>query len=110
MGFFIIGRLEENRLIGQSFIENRKHALQLRAARAQLRFVNGPSLLLTDEFQKVGPPPREQVLEHPRGTTLHRYRRSTPAKKKTPVLLVPPLMVRPYIYDLRKGASFAQTL
>ncbi len=92
------------------FIENRRHALQIRAARAQLRFVNGLSLLLTDEFQKVGQTPSRKVLEHPRGTTLHRYTRSTPAKKKTPVLLVPPLMVRPYIYDLRKGASFAQTL
>ena len=92
------------------FIENRRHALQLRAARAQLRFVNGLSLLLTDEFQKVAPTPSKKVLEHPRGTTLHRYERATPPRKKTPVLLVPPLMVRPYIYDLRKGASFAQTL
>src|SRR3954469_25220884 len=92
------------------FIESRRHALQLRAARAQLRFVNGLSLLLTDEFQQVGPTPRKKVLEHPRGTTLHRYERATPARKKTPVLLVPPLMVRPYIYDLRRGASFAQTL
>jgi polyhydroxyalkanoate synthase len=92
------------------FIESRRHAMQLRAARAQLRFVNGLSLLLTDEFQQVGPTPRKTVLEHPRGTTLHRYTRATPPTRKTPVLLVPPLMVRPYIYDLRRGASFAQTL
>lgn len=92
------------------FIESGKHALKLRAARAQLRFVNGLSLLLTDEFQKVGPTPSTKVLEHPRGTTLHRYTRETPAKNRTPVLLVPPLMVRPYIYDLRKGASLARTL
>ncbi len=97
-------------MIGQSFIESRRHALKVRTARAQLRFVNGLSLLLTDEFQKVAPTPKEKVLEHPRGPTLHRYVRSGPAAKKTPVLLVPPLMVRPYIYDLRRGASFAQTL
>jgi polyhydroxyalkanoate synthase len=97
-------------MIGQSFVESRKHAIELRAARAQLRFVNGLSLLLTDEFQQVGPTPRKQILAHPKGTTLHRYERRTPARKKTPVLLVPPLMVRPYIYDLRKGASLAQTL
>jgi polyhydroxyalkanoate synthase len=105
-------RLEEVPLLGQSFIANRRHALEVRAARAQLRFVNGLSLLLTDEFQQVGPTPRREILAHPKGTILSRYVRDGGAKTagRTPVLLVPPLMVRPYIYDLRNGASLAQTL
>lgn len=99
-------------MIGKTLLDDPRRRLAIRSARAQLRFLNGMSLLLTDEFGQVGPTPKKQVLAHPRGTTLHRYEPLAPeaSRKKTPVLLVPPLMVRPYIYDLRKGASLAATL
>lgn len=41
---------------------------------------------------------------------LHRVRRSTPATFATPLLLIPPLMVRPYIYDLHPGHTLLGTL
>jgi polyhydroxyalkanoate synthase len=99
-------------LIGAKLLEDRRRALAVRAARAQLRFLNGMSLLLTDEFGQVGPTPKREVLKLARGTTLSRYLPLEGAKpaRATPVLLVPPLMVRPYIYDLRRGASLAATL
>ncbi len=41
---------------------------------------------------------------------LYRYTRTTPATRRTPVFLCPPLINRAYILDLRPGASFVEYL
>lgn len=41
---------------------------------------------------------------------LYRYVRRTPATRRTPVFIIPPLINRPYILDLRPGSSFVEHL
>ncbi len=65
---------------------------------------------LTDPHRpEVDRTPRDQVL----GTgklRLLRYRRDSPPRHATPLLLVPPFLVRPYIFDLHPGRSMVAFL
>lgn len=65
---------------------------------------------LQDEMRgAVGRTPRDLVYrEH--SVSLHRYRRSTPARHRTPLLVVPSLVNRPWIMDLLPGESFVEAM
>ena len=57
----------------------------------------------------VAPTPKDVVWRKNKAQ-LYRYRRSTPATRKTPIFCVMPLINRAYILDLRPGASFVEYL
>ena len=95
---------------------------RLAADRALLRFVNGLALVMDGSMTPMGDTPRERILQHGK-LEVFRYQ---PPREETqdpdqdlptatsrfpvPVLLVPPLMVRPYIYDLRPEHSMVRHL
>lgn len=84
---------------------------RLEANRALLRFVNGVEWLLRDPKTIIGRTPYEVV--HREGKL--EVRRYAPAGAPTtgqllPVLLIPPLMVKPFIFDLHPGRSLVAFL
>lgn len=93
------------------------------AGRATQAFVHGVALLVDGGLTRVGDTPRDRVLRDGK-LEVFRYRPRArdeielgaetllvePPAHRVPVLLVPPLMVRPYIYDLRAEHSMVRTL
>jgi polyhydroxyalkanoate synthase len=83
---------------------------RIEANRALLRFVNGIDWLIRDPKTVVGRTPYEVVYKRDKlevrryhaGSVRHRY--------DVPVMLVPPLMVKPFIFDLMPGRSLAAFL
>ncbi len=87
--------------------------------RALLRFVNGLSLLLDGAATPMGDTPRDVILEHGKLQVVRylpieddpdREEAVPTARFPVPILLIPPLMVRPYIYDLRPDHSLVRFL
>jgi polyhydroxyalkanoate synthase len=80
------------------------------ANRALLRFVNGIEWLMRDPTSVVGRTPYETIHRagklEVRRYHLGRVRASHPV----PIVLVPPLMVKPFIYDLMPGRSLVAFL
>jgi len=85
---------------------------EVQALRALLRFLNGVEWLTRDPRSVVGRTPHEVVYRRDK-LELWRYRRprarSAP-RFDLPVLLVPPLMVKPFIFDLWPGRSLVRFL
>jgi polyhydroxyalkanoate synthase len=91
--------------------------------RAVVGAVNAAVMVVDGARGQMGNAPKDVVLAHgklqvarlrPRreeqfalGTDTHRVSRG---RFPVPVLLIPPLMVRPYVYDLRPDHSLARTL
>src|SRR5438067_6832472 len=84
---------------------------RLAADRALLRFVNGLAMVMDGSMTPIGDTPREQILKRGK-LEVWRYlpptddaqepdqdAATTTGRFPVPLLLVPPLMVRPYIYD-----------
>lgn len=89
-----------------------EHLAEVQAQRALLRFLNGIDWLIRDPRQVVGRTPYEVVY---RRDKLHvrRYHHPgdrLPRRYDLPVLLVPPLMVKPFIFDLHPGRSLVRFL
>ena len=89
-----------------------EHLARVEARRAILRFVNGIDWLIRDPKRVVGRTPYEVV--HRRGKLeVRRYHSTdgaTPSPYPIPLLLVPPLMVKPFIFDLHPGRSMVSFL
>jgi polyhydroxyalkanoate synthase len=82
------------------------------ARRALLRFVNGVEWMLRDPADEVGRTPYDEILRKGK-LVVRRYRLGdAPARPRhaVPVLLIPPLMVKPFIFDLFPGRSMAEFL
>src|SRR5262245_15422122 len=79
------------------------------AARGVLRAVNGIKLLTTDEFIPDEPAPSRLILNQ-RMLKLRRYISRRRRRSQIPVLLIPPLMVKPDVFDLHPDWSFARHL
>ncbi len=92
--------------------------------RAVHRFVNGLDWWLRDPSELVDRTPYEILLEHGK-LKVRRYLldegedewelghgalRVSRRRQRYPVLLVPPLMVRPFVYDLSPGRSYVEVL
>jgi polyhydroxyalkanoate synthase len=102
-------------------VKRGKKLARLAADRALLRFVNGLALVMDGSMTPIGTTPRDRILVDGK-LEVFRYRRSEehhdPDRDEAiattcfpvPILLVPPLMVRPYIYDLRPEHSLVQFL
>jgi polyhydroxyalkanoate synthase len=92
-----------------------------RAADRTLRgFVNGLALVMDGAMTPIGDAPRERILHRgklevwrylPPHDDTHETDKDEPTASgrfAVPLLLVPPLMVRPYIYDLRPEHSMVR--
>src|SRR5207248_6920361 len=73
------------------------------------RFVEMTRLVATASEAPVGRSPKETIWRKNKAR-LYRYQRATPATRRTPVVLILPLINRAYILDLRPGASFVEHL
>ncbi|MBI2568985.1 MAG: alpha/beta fold hydrolase [Candidatus Schekmanbacteria bacterium] len=99
--------------------------LQKRAERAIFRFVNGLDWWLRDPSKLVGQTPFDEIYRKDK-LVVRRYRplreaeewqlgtevirRDSPRRYAIPVLFVPPLMVKPFIFDLVPERSFVRTM
>ena len=84
---------------------------RIQANRSILRFLNGVDWLIRDSKQVVGRTPYEVVYEEGK-LQVRRYRPpdGSPRLHDLPVLLVPPLMVKPFVFDLHPGRSLVKFL
>ena len=81
------------------------------AYKTLLRLDNGLKILVNGSLHEFEPHPSE-VLVDKRHLLLRRYRPAEGVERRhdVPVLVIPPLMVKPDIYDLRPGHSFVEYL
>jgi polyhydroxyalkanoate synthase subunit PhaC len=72
-----------------------------------LRIDHGAKMLVSGGIHEFEPTPSDVLLDE-RHTLLRRFRIPDGVERKhdVPVLIIPPLMVKPDIYDLRPGHSF----
>ena len=95
----------------ETFLARGEQRARVEANRALLRFVNGVQWLLRDPKTVVGRTPYD-VIHRDGKLEVRRYQSgaSRPAHPYLPVLLIPPLMVKPFIFDLYPGRSLAAFL
>src|SRR5574338_204968 len=95
----------------ETFLQRGEHLAEVQAQRALLRFLNGVEWLIRDPKELVGRTPYEVVYRRHK-LELRRYHLRTRRAPRfdLPVLLVPPLMVKPFILDLWPGRSLVRFL
>jgi polyhydroxyalkanoate synthase len=89
-----------------------EHFAEVEARRALLRFLNGVDWLIRDPSHIVGRTPYDVVYRRDK-LEVRRYRhadRSLRPRHDLPVLLIPPLMVKPFIFDLTPERSLVRFL
>lgn len=80
--------------------------------RTVLRFVNGVGWLVRDSSTAVGRS-RYSVIHRDGKMTVRRYHAASGGRRRRyaiPILLIPPLMVKPFIFDLFPGRSLVEFL
>lgn len=87
-----------------------EHAARVEANRALLRFVNGIDWLIRDPKAVVGRTPYDIIYQRDKLQVRRYHAGSVRARYPVPVLLVPPLMVKPFIFDLYPGRSLVEFL
>src|SRR5215470_934161 len=96
----------------QTLLARGEHLAEVQAQRAILRFLNGVDWLLRDPTQVVGRTPYESVYRRDKLEVRryhHPHTRLQP-RHDLPVLLIPPLMVKPFIFDLYPSRSLVTFL
>jgi polyhydroxyalkanoate synthase len=89
-----------------------EHLAEVEAQRALLRFLNGVDWLIRDPSHIVGRTPYEVVFTRGK-LEVRRYHhadRTIQPRHAVPVLCIPPLMVKPFIFDLMPGRSLVRFL
>ncbi|MFN8640853.1 MAG: alpha/beta fold hydrolase [Candidatus Binatia bacterium] len=89
-----------------------EHFAEVEAQRALLRFLNGVDWLLRDPADLVGRTPYDVVYRRDK-LEVRRYHhadRSIRPRHDLPVLFIPPLMVKPFIFDLMPERSLVKYL
>src|SRR5262245_47003526 len=96
----------------ETLLARGEHLAEVQAQRALLRFLNGVDWLLRDPKQVVGRTPYDTVYERDKLHVRRYHHAHTHVKPRydLPVLLVPPLMVKPFIFDLSPGRSLVRHL
>lgn len=94
----------------ESLRKSSEQIARVQAHRAALRFVNGIEWLLRDTKAVVGRTPYDVVYERDKLQVRRYHAGSVKPRYQLPVLLVPPLMVKPFIFDLYPGRSLVATL
>ncbi len=84
-----------------------EHLARVEANRAILRFVNGIDWLIRDPMTVVGQTPYDVVFKKGKLEVRHYHHKAAAIKPRfeVPILMVPPLMVKPFIFDLFPGRS-----
>lgn len=96
----------------QTLLARGEHLAEVEALRALLRFLNGVDWMIRDPKQVVGRTPYEVVYRRGKLEVRryhHAHARVDP-RFDLPVLLIPPLMVKPFIFDLFPGRSLVKFL
>jgi polyhydroxyalkanoate synthase subunit PhaC len=96
----------------ETLLARGEHLAEVQAQRAVLRFLNGVDWLIRDPKQVVGRTPYECVYRHGK-LEVRRYHHphaDVAPRHDLPVLLVPPLMVKPFVFDLYPGRSLVKFL
>ena len=94
----------------ESLLRRGERLARVEANRALLRFVNGLDWLIRDPRTVVGRTPYEVILQRDKLEVRRYHLGSVRPKYDVPVLLIPPLMVKPFIFDLFPGRSLVATL
>lgn len=84
----------------ESLLAQGERAARVEANRALLRFVNGVEWLVRDPTTIVGRTQFDVVHERGKLQVRHYHLRGAARKYPVPVLMIPPLMVKPFIFDL----------
>jgi len=94
----------------ETLLSRGERLARVEANRALLRFVNGVDWLIRDPTAVVGRTPYDVIYQRDK-LQVRRYRAgSVHPRYAVPVLLIPPLMVKPFIFDLYPGRSLAAFL
>ena len=96
----------------ETLLARGEHLAEVQAQRALLRFLNGIDWLIRDPAQVVGRTPYEIVYRRDK-LEVRRYHHAgarLPPRHDLPLLLIPPLMVKPFIFDLAPGRSLVRFL
>ncbi len=93
-----------------NLLQRGEQLARVEANRALLRFVNGIDWLIRDPKAVVGRTPYDVVYKHQKLEVRRYHAGSVPPRYALPVLLVPPLMVKPFIFDLFPGRSMVAHL
>jgi len=83
---------------------------KIEANRALLRFINGIEWLIRDPKTVVGRTPFDVIYQRDKLAVRYYHLGSVHPRYAVPVLLVPPLMVKPFIFDLYPGRSLVEFL
>jgi polyhydroxyalkanoate synthase len=94
----------------ESLLARGEHLARVEANRAVLRFVNGLDWLVRDPKTVVGRTPYDVVHRQGKLEVRRYHAGSVRPLHQVPVLLVPPLMVKPFIFDLHPGRSLVAFL
>jgi poly[(R)-3-hydroxyalkanoate] polymerase subunit PhaC len=96
----------------ETLLARGEHLAEVQAQRALLRFLNGVDWLIRDPAQAIGRTPYDVVYQRDK-LEVRRYHHAharVPPRHDLPVLLIPPLMVKPFIFDLAPGRSLVRFL
>jgi polyhydroxyalkanoate synthase subunit PhaC len=96
----------------ETLLSRGEHLAQVQAQRALLRFLNGVDWLIRDPKQVVGRTPYDTIFNRGK-LEVRRYHHayaSAPRRYDLPVLLIPPLMVKPFVFDLFPSRSLVKFL
>ena len=94
----------------ENILSRSEHVARVEANRALLRFVNGVDWLVRNPKTVVGRTPYDLVYQRDKLEVRHYHAGSVHPRYAVPVLLVPPLMVKPFIFDLYPGRSLVAFL
>ena len=94
----------------ENLLSRGEHLARLEANRAVLRFVNGVEWLVRDPKTVVGRTPYEVIHRRDKLEVRRYHAGSVRPRYSVPILLIPPLMVKPFIFDLHPGRSMVAFL
>jgi polyhydroxyalkanoate synthase len=83
---------------------------RVEANRTLLRFVNGVEWLTRDPKAVVGRTPYDVIYRKDKLEVRRYHLGSVPPRYEVPILLIPPLMVKPFVFDLYPGRSLVAFL
>jgi poly[(R)-3-hydroxyalkanoate] polymerase subunit PhaC len=94
----------------ESLLKRGEQFARVEANRAALRFINGVDWLVRDPKAVVGRTPYDVVYQRDKLQVRRYHAGSVRPRYPVPVLLIPPLMVKPFIFDLHPGRSLVAFL
>lgn len=94
----------------ESLLARGERLARVEANRVLLRFLNGVEWLIRDPKTVVGRTPYDVILQRDKLEVRRYHLGSVPPRYAVPVLLVPPLMVKPFIFDLYPNRSLVAFL